>query len=192
MIGSRGTFTQRLRVPLGFLCGIIMLLAARPTVTTLAIGTAIALLGLGLRAWSAGHIRKNSEVTISGPYAYTRNPLYLGSLLLGTGFLVAAAQPILIALFVLLFAGIYLPVMRVEARELTESFGENYKSYAAAVPLLAPRLTPYKCASKTDVLKADSKVKFDGSLYMRYREYQAALGTLLALAILAAKMIFFP
>lgn len=185
-----GAWAQRWRVPLGFMCGAITLLLARPRVSTLVVGGFIALLGLALRAWSAGHIRKNRELTMTGPYAYTRNPLYLGSLLLGAGFLIAAANPYLVVLFVVLFAGIYLPVMRVEAGDLAKVFGAEYQAYEHAVPLLIPRLTPYRAAGATNDAKV-AKVGFDKNLYLRYREYQAAMGLVFALAILVFKMFYF-
>jgi protein-S-isoprenylcysteine O-methyltransferase Ste14 len=145
---------------------------------TLYAGGAIALLGLALRAWSAGHIRKNDALATSGPYAYTRNPLYLGSFVLGLGFTIASGRPWLGLLFAALFLGIYLPVMRVEASTLSQLFGDDYARYAAAVPLFFPRITAYR-DPKT------AGVKFDPGLYMRYREYQAALGLALAWMVLA-------
>ena len=151
-------------------------LLARPALRTLLLGGAVALVGLMVRAWAAGHIRKNAALAISGPYAFTRNPLYLGSFILGLGFTVAAGRPVLLgAVFAALFLGIYLPVMRVEATTLTELFGEEYRRYAKAVPLFLPRVTPYR---RDDVTTADAK--FDTSLYLRYREYRAALGLLAA------------
>ncbi len=173
---------QRWRVPLGFLCGALFLALARPKFTTLAIGGGIALVGLILRAWSAGHIRKNSALAVSGPYAFTRNPLYLGSFILGLGFTVASGVWWLGLLFAALFLGIYLPVMRVEAKTLAELFGEDYKRWASAVPLFFPRLTPYRDESSREI-------KFDASLYMRYREYQAAIGLVVALGLLALKAV---
>lgn len=173
---------QRWRVPLGFLCGALFVLFARPRPLTLGLGGAIALLGLALRAWAAGHIRKNAELAVSGPYAYTRNPLYLGSFLLGIGFTVASGQPLLGLLFAALFLGIYLPVMRVESATLAQLFGEEYDRYASAVPLFIPRPLPYRDAHVTDV-------KFDASLYLRYREYRAALGLLIAWSLLALKAV---
>src|SRR5437870_10434484 len=124
---------QRWRVPLGFLCGALFIWFARPTWRTLLIGGSVAIIGLALRAWSAGHIRKNDALATSGPYAFTRNPLYLGSFLLGLGFTVAAARWVLGAVFVALFLGIYLPVMRVEASTLAQLFGETYRNYARDV-----------------------------------------------------------
>ena len=174
---------QRWRVPLGFLCGALFLWFARPNILTLGIGGAVALLGIALRAWSAGHIRKNAALATSGPYAYTRNPLYLGSFLLGVGFTVASGQVLLAIPFAALFLGIYFPVMRVEAKQLAELFGKDYENYAHAVPLFLPRLSPYRDA------KAGG-AKFDASLYLRYREYRAALGLLIALGLLALKAVF--
>lgn len=174
---------QRWRVPLGFLCGALFIWFARPNPLTLGIGGGIALLGLALRAWAAGHIRKNAALATSGPYSYTRNPLYLGSFLLGVGFTVASGQPLLAIPFAALFLGIYYPVMRVEAADLAQLFGEDYHTYARAVPLLLPRLIPYR-DEKT------REVKFDASLYLRYREYRAALGLLIAWGLLALKAVF--
>ncbi len=171
---------QRFRVPLGFVFAAVFLIFARPNFTTLWIGGAFALIGLLIRAWSSGHIRKNRELAVSGPYAYTRNPLYLGSFILGLGFTIASGVWWLGILFVALFLGIYLPVMRVEAKDLVELFGEKYKDYAENVPLFFPKFSKYKSSDE----------KFDQELYMRYREYRAALGMIFALAVLAAKAYF--
>ena len=178
-----GTWVQRWRVPLGFLCGALFIIFARPRPLTLGVGGAIALLGLGLRAWAAGHIRKNAELAVNGPYAHTRNPLYLGSFILGIGFTVASAQPLLGLLFAALFLGIYLPVMRVEAETLAGLFGEDYKHYSSAVPLFIPRLSPFRDERTGDA-------KFDAHLYLRYREYRAAVGLLIAWSLLALKAVF--
>ena len=171
---------QRFRVPLGFACGALVIALARPTPTLLVVGGLIAFVGLLLRAWAAGHIRKNQVLAVTGPYAHTRNPLYLGSFLLGLGFTIAAGQPIVAVLFAALLLGIYLPVMRVEARTLAEMFGEQYQSYADAVPLFLPRLKAYRGALCT-------VGKFDAALYMRYREYRAALGLVAAWGVLWLK-----
>jgi protein-S-isoprenylcysteine O-methyltransferase Ste14 len=173
---------QRWRVPLGFLCGLLFILLARPRPLTLAIGGAVAVLGLALRAWAAGHIRKNDALATSGPYAYTRNPLYLGSFLLGLGFTIASSQWWLGLVFAALFLGIYLPVMRVEAATLAEIFGEGYNRYAASVPLFFPRPIPYRDGQTQGV-------KFDPALYLRYREYRAALGLVVAWGALALKAV---
>jgi len=171
---------QRWRVPLGFICAAIFLLLSSPRPLTLAIGGGIALPGLALRAWATGHLRKNDALAITGPYAYTRNPLYLGSFLIGVGFTVASGRYILGILFAALFLGIYVPVMRVESATLAKLFGERYEQYVKAVPLFLPRLSPYRDGTNT-------MSRFDVALYKRYREYQAALGLVTAWALLALK-----
>lgn len=174
---------QRWRVPLGFLCGALFIVLARPKPLTLIIGGVVALFGLALRAWAAGHIRKNDQLATTGPYAYTRNPLYLGSFLLGVGFTIAAGQLLLGLLFVALFLGIYLPVMRVESQTLAGLFGEDFNRYARAVPLFFPRLSPYRD-------EKSSGTKFDPGLYLRYREYRAALGLVFAWGLLWLRALF--
>jgi protein-S-isoprenylcysteine O-methyltransferase Ste14 len=174
-------------VPLGFVCAALFIILAKPNALSLAVGGAVALVGLAVRAWASGHIRKNSKLAVSGPYAYTRNPLYLGSFILGIGFTVAASSSLWLfaalgGLFAALFLGIYIPVMRVEALTLAELFGDDYRRYAAAVPLLFPRLTPYDAGD-------DTTTRFDAGLYMRYREYRAALGLLLAWGVLMLKAV---
>lgn len=170
-------------MPLGFLCAALFILLARPRPLTLAVGGAVSVFGLAIRAWASGHIRKNDSLATSGPYSYTRNPLYLGSFLLGLGFTIGAGWWPLGILFVVLFLGIYFPVMRVESATLSQLFGENYRRYAASVPLFFPRFSPFR----KDVADA---TKFDSQLYMRYREYRAALGLLAAWGILAFKSYY--
>jgi protein-S-isoprenylcysteine O-methyltransferase Ste14 len=169
-------------VPLGFLIAPIFVLLARPRPWTLAVGGVIGLLGLGLRAWASGHLRKNDALATTGPYAYTRNPLYLGSFLIGIGFTVAAGRWALALLFAALFLGIYVPVMRVESATLEELFGHKYRRYAQAVSLFIPRPRPYR---------ERVRAQFDATLYKRYREYQAALGFVIAWTLLALKAWYF-
>ena len=180
MILKNKRLLQRLRVPLGFLFAIVFLYFAEPKIFSLIIGGVVAVIGLLIRAWASGHIRKNQNLAVSGPYAYTRNPLYLGSFVLGLGFTIASGVWWLGLIFIALFLGIYLPVMRVEAGDLTRLFGEEYQEYARRVPLFFPRFTRFKSAD----------AKFDIDLYMRYREYRAALGLLCAWSILLAKAFF--
>jgi protein-S-isoprenylcysteine O-methyltransferase Ste14 len=180
MVIERKRLLQRLRVPLGFLFAIVFIIFAKPTTLTLVIGGGIALIGLAIRAWASGHIRKASVLAVSGPYAYTRNPLYLGSLILGVGFSVAAGVWWLAIIFSVLFIGIYLPVMRVEIEDIRRIFGDDYDEYESNVPLLIPRFTPWKNAGG----------KFDFQLYLQYREYRAAIGTICAVGLLAAKAFF--
>jgi protein-S-isoprenylcysteine O-methyltransferase Ste14 len=182
-MAKHGTIFQRFRVPLGFLFAAVFLFFARPEPVTLTIGAVISLVGLFVRAWASGHIRKNQDLAISGPYAYTRNPLYVGSFIMGVGFTIASGVWWLAVLFAILFLGIYLPVMRNEAKELTDIFGDKFAKYAKEVPLFVPRLTKYKDENS-------SPKKFELDLYLRYREYQAALGVVFALGVLALKAYF--
>lgn len=172
---------QKFRVPLGFVFAAVFLFFAKPTWFSLAIGVSIALIGLLIRAWSSGHIRKNQDLAVSGPYKYTRNPLYFGSFFLGLGFMIASGVWWLVLLFVILYLGIYFPVMSVEADELTAIFGDKYKEYAEKVSLFFPWFSDYESDGK----------KFEKELYLRYREYQAGLGFIAVCAILAVKAYFF-
>ena len=174
---------QRWRVPLGFACAALFFLLAQARPATLIVGGLVALPGLALRAWATGHLRKNDALATTGPYAYTRNPLYLGSFVIGLGFTIAAGRLILGLVFALLFLGIYVPVMRVETKTLAELFGKDYQEYVAAVPLFLPRVTAYRGGA--------AKAKFDSALYRRYREYQAAIGLVVAWLFLAIKWYWF-
>ncbi len=173
---------QRLRVPLSFVCAVVFLLFARPRPLVLLVGVTVSVFGLLLRAWASGHIRKNSSLATSGPYAHTRNPLYLGNFLLGLGFTIGSGWWPLGVLFAVLFLGIYLPVMRVESETLAQLFGESYQRYTRGVPLFLPRVTPYR--------SGEAETEFDRSLYMRYREYRAALGLVVAWGLLVAKAYY--
>jgi protein-S-isoprenylcysteine O-methyltransferase Ste14 len=169
-------------VPLGFLCAALFILFARPRPITLAVGAPISLIGLLLRAWASGHLRKNDALATTGPYAHTRNPLYLGSFIMGLGFTIASGRWELAVLFIALFLGIYLPVMRVESATLEKLFGERFREYVEAVPLFVPRVTPYR--------SGPSSGNFDQKLYLRYREYRAALGLLVAWSLLVFKAYY--
>jgi protein-S-isoprenylcysteine O-methyltransferase Ste14 len=147
---------------------------------TLAVGGVIAVIGLAIRGWASGHIRKASVLAVTGPYAFTRNPLYVGSFLMGVGFTVASGVWWLAALFCVLFLGIYFPVMRVETGDIRDIFGADFEEYERNVPLFIPRITPWK----------SSGGKFDFQLYLQYREYRAAIGVAVALGVLAAKAYF--
>lgn len=173
---------QRVRVPLGFLFAIVFLIFAKPTLLTLVVGALIAFVGVGIRAWASGHIRKAKVLAVSGPYARTRNPLYVGSLILGLGFTIAAGVWWLALIFCVLFIGIYLPVMRVEAEDMRRIFGADFEEYERNVPLLIPRFTVWRNTGE----------KFDFQLYLHYREYRAAIGAVIVVGILAAKAYFLP
>jgi len=176
MVSKNKRLLQRLRVPLGFVFAAIFIALSHPTWTTLAVGSAIAFLGLAMRAWASGHIRKVERLAVSGPYAYTRNPLYLGSFLMGAGFSIAGGVWWLALAFAGLFLAIYVPVMRVEEEDLRQIFGADFDEYREAVPLVVPRFSSWRKSGE----------KFDFQLYLRYREYRAAIGVLLGIAALVA------
>lgn len=174
----------RSRVPLGFLFAAAYFWFARPTWISLGVGFAVAAAGVLIRALASGHIRKNAELATTGPYAYTRNPLYLGSIVIAIGFVIAARN-IWIGIGALaMFAFIYLPVIAAEEKYLRSAF-PSYGSYASQVPRLLPRLTPYR----TETAVEDGSAHFSSALYLRHREYNAALGAVLMLAALVLKML---
>lgn len=185
---------QRIRVPAGFVLAPLLFISARPTPATLAAGAFAAVIGLGIRAWASGHLRKNQEMTTSGPYAHTRNPLYLGTFLLGIGVAVGGGALWFIGLFVALYLLIYVPVMIAEADTMRELFPEEYEHYSKQVPLFVPRFSPYGTHSSSSYAAQFKRSSwrsgrgFDASLYLRHREYRAAVGFLLVYAMLATKM----
>jgi protein-S-isoprenylcysteine O-methyltransferase Ste14 len=174
-----GQLAQRIRVPVGFLLAPLLFISARPTVWTLAAGAVVAAIGLSIRAWASGYLRKNQELTTSGPYAHTRNPLYLGTFILGTGLATGGGALWFIILFMALYLIIYVPVMHTEAEYMRHLFAAEYEHYSRDVPLFLPRLTAYRAAAKNG---------FERALYLRHREYRAAVGAAVVLALLAAKL----
>lgn len=183
---------QRIRVPAGFVLAPLLFISARPSASSLAAGAFIAIIGLGIRAWASGHLKKNQELTTSGPYAYTRNPLYLGTFLLGAGVAVGGGAPWFVALFVTFYLLIYVPVMLAEAETMRGLFSEDYELYSGKVPLFVPRFTPYRAGSRGTLpyrSQLGNQRRFDISLYLRHREYRAAFGFVVAYALLAAKLV---
>lgn len=174
----------RSRVPLGFLFAAAYLWWARPTWGSLLAGVAVVAAGVMVRALAAGHIRKNAALATTGPYAYTRNPLYLGSILIALGFILAARNWWIGLAALAMFAFIYLPVIRNEEAYLRSAFPE-YEPYARSVPRLLPRLTPYRAGSGDDA----GRGRFSAELYLRHREYNAVLGSALMIGALILKMV---
>lgn len=159
---------------------------AEPTPVLLAAGAVLAALGLAVRAWSAGVITKEKELAVGGPYAYTRNPLYVGSFLLGLGVALAGGKWYFVAVFLLFYAVIYGRTIGGEAALLERLFGDRYRHYAERVPLVVPRLTPYRPP------EGAPPSSFTFSQWRRNREYEAGLGALAGFAFLAAKMWWMP
>ena len=170
---------RRIRVPLGFVLAALYILLAHPTWLSIAVGALIALLGVAIRAAASGHITKNAALTTTGPYAYTRNPLYLGSIVIGIGFAVAALSLWIVLAIAVLFLAIYLPVISSEEQFLRGTFPE-FDTYAARVPRLVPRLAP------RDLRDQGS---FSWTRYRKHREYNALIGTVAMIAALVAKSL---
>ncbi|MGH9796284.1 MAG: methyltransferase family protein [Candidatus Acidiferrales bacterium] len=173
----------RWRVRAGYAVAVLYAWLAEPSVPSLVLGAMIAAMGLLIRGAAAGYLQKNEGLTTGGPYAYTRNPLYLGSTLLAAGLLVAGSSW-LAALVVIAYVGIFYPAaMRFEEQHLRKLHTRAYDDYASHVPLFFPRLTP-SAAMQDDT-------PFSWELYKANREQQAAIGAGVAIALLAVKMWLF-
>jgi protein-S-isoprenylcysteine O-methyltransferase Ste14 len=160
----------RLRVPLGFVAGGLALWLAQPTATSLATGTTVGAIGELVRIWAAGHLEKGREVTRSGPYRFTRHPLYAGSSLMGAGLAIAAHSVVVAAMIGIYLATTITAAIRTEEAHLTEKFGAEYPAYRAGTAPAVPR-------------------RFSLARAMRNREYRAASGFLVVLALLALKTL---
>ena len=167
---------RRIRVPLGFLTAALYLfelIRRAPHPAAVAWSLALVLPGLWLRAYAAGYVKKNRELTVTGPYAHTRNPLYLGSMLMAAGFAVALLSWPVALVLALGFAAIYVPVIASEERFLRTTF-PGFDAYCQQVPRLLPRLTPARNPKGKSAPGA-----FSCSLYVQHREYNAAIGAFL-------------
>jgi protein-S-isoprenylcysteine O-methyltransferase Ste14 len=176
-VASWSRVARRIRVPLGFALAALYLFLAKPVWYSLLIGGVIAAAGLAVRALASGHVRKNAELTTTGPYACTRNPLYVGSLIIGAGFAVAALSVWVVVAILVLFFAIYIPVIRSEERFLRSKFPE-FDDYARRVPRLGIRLGNIKSAGG----------QFSRALYLQHREYNALVGAALMMTALIVKL----
>src|SRR5216683_3798786 len=158
-MASWSSIARRIRVPLGFAFAALYLWLARPTLRSVLIGASLVIPGLVIRALASGHLQKNEQLATGGPYAFTRNPLYLGSLILSVGFALAARSWWILAGIVLLFFVIYLPVIRGEEGFLRERFPQ-VDEYAREVPSLFPRVSRFSQRSGS----------FSWELYWKHRE----------------------
>jgi protein-S-isoprenylcysteine O-methyltransferase Ste14 len=176
-MNSAGAFFVRWRVRLGYPLAFAVLFFARPQPRSILCGALVGLVGLALRAWAAGYLHKQEVLTVTGPYAYTRNPLYLGSAVLALGAAIATRSWISSLLLGVYFAVFYSIVMRREENELRPRHSESFERYATAVPIFFPRLSPAKLAgSGTET--------FSSTQYKKNHEWQAAVGFLLLLIVL--------
>ena len=174
-----GKIARRIRVPLGFAFTAVYLWLATPTAASILVGAFLIIPGLVLRALASGHVRKNEQLATTGPYAYTRNPLYLGSLILAVGFAISARNIWIGAGLIVIFLAIYLPVIRGEEAFLRERFAD-FAEYARQVPRLWPRLDSFNTI----------RGSFSWDLYWKHREYNATLGSGLLMAAMMAKWLY--
>ncbi len=168
-------FVARLRVPAGFVLVAAFGWFSHPDARSLALGTPLALAGLALRAWAAGHLAKDQRLATSGPYAYMRNPLYVGTLMVAAGLAAASRSAGLALLFAAVFGLVYLPVVELEEQHLRKLFPE-YDEYARRVPAFLPTFKPMQSAHP-----------FRPALYLTNQEYQAAAGLAVGLLFLLWK-----
>jgi len=175
---------RRIRVPLGFVFAGVFLWRAQPTWKTMLLSLLLVVPGLWLRAYAAGYVRKNAELTFTGPYAYTRNPLYLGSMMIAFGFAAAAASWVILVALAILFAAIYVPTILSEEAYLREHFA-GFDAYAAKVPRLLPRLTPASFPANENA----SGGRFSGEQWRHHREYNALMGAGAIYLALAVRLV---
>jgi protein-S-isoprenylcysteine O-methyltransferase Ste14 len=171
---------QKTRVPVGTVLGIFFLVWMHPSARSLWVGGAIALAGALLRLWAAGHIEKGRVLTQGGPYAFTRNPLYLGSFFMALGIIMAGQCYWLLLPFIVFFAAFYFPVMRAEEQELLHGYGERFLDYSRRVPLFIPSFRKTGYASST----------FLWSRVIRNREHRTMAGLILAETVLILFVFF--
>lgn len=177
-VSTRGSFWARWRVPLAYPLAVIGFWLSRPTRSLIVWGAAIALAGLIVRGAAAGIVHKGEQLATSGIYAWTRNPLYLGSIVIAAGFAVAANSWIVAALMAAYFAAFYPAVIRMEECNLRQKFGAQFDSYTARVSAFLPwPSAPLAGAGG-----------FSWSQFLRNREYRAAAGAILAVGLLVLRM----
>jgi protein-S-isoprenylcysteine O-methyltransferase Ste14 len=183
-------FWMRWRVRLGYPVAIIYWLLATPTWRSIVYGTIVAALGLMVRAAAAGYLRKDRELAVTGPYALTRNPLYLGSAILAAGFVVASHSWIAGLLVSLYFGIFYYAVMRNEEEDLRMRFGADFNAYATRVPLFFPNV--FAGGKSQSSAQSATSVEVNGGFswaqYRRNREYRALFGAVGAMAMVCLRM----
>lgn len=171
------------RVRIGLISTILSIILAKPTAYSLIAGAIIAILGLTIRIWACGYLKKEKELTTSGPYRYTRNPLYFGSMVLGISTVVACRSWGVLAIFAVNFLIIYPVVIRTEKEKMSKLFPEKYRKYSERVPLFFPMLKPK--------LTPDLNNRFSWGIYKQNRENRALMGAAIFYICLVIKSILF-
>ncbi|MBI4444371.1 MAG: isoprenylcysteine carboxylmethyltransferase family protein [Acidobacteria bacterium] len=175
------TAIQKLRVPIGFAFAFAYLILAEPSPLLLLPGLGVAASGLLLRVWAAGYLTKFSELSRSGPYTFTRNPLYLGSFLMGLGFCIAGGNTFFLMFFIVLFVAVYVPVMKREEKELLQLFGTAYEDYRSQVPLFFPRFKRTNLATESN---------FNWQQVILNAEYRSIAGFLVVAVLIFLKSLW--
>jgi protein-S-isoprenylcysteine O-methyltransferase Ste14 len=179
-------FWMRWRVRLGYPIAAVFCVLATPVPRSIGIGGIVAAFGLLVRATAAGHLRKDEELATTGPYAVTRNPLYLGSAFLAAGFIIAGHSAWAGLIVGAYFAVFYYAVMRKEEEDLGKRFGATFEAYASRVPLFFPGFSWGSLKDPAPGKAPDNA--FSWAQYRRNREYQALLGTIAGLGIVWLRM----
>lgn len=175
----------RPRVLAAYVAAVAVVVAARPTATAILVGSLLLVAGAALRVWATGHLVKNEELTISGPYAYVRHPLYAGALLIGIGTAIAAGPGVALVALPLglgFFFAYYLPYKeRVESERLETLYGDSYRRYRRGVRSLAPRLRPWR--------STDSSARWLLSRVVANNEHSVLGWSLLGLGVIALRLV---
>jgi protein-S-isoprenylcysteine O-methyltransferase Ste14 len=176
---SLNEILNRFRVRSGLVLAVAVVLLAHPTWRSILLGVMITFLGLVIRAWASGHLRKEKTLAVSGPYRFSRNPLYVGNFVLGIGVVAGARSWWILGLFIVYYGLFYPMIIRRERDRMRELFPKQYEEYRKKVPLFFPSIRKHLTAGG----------KFSWSLYKQNREYRALQGTILIWLVLAAKLL---
>ena len=173
---------HRWRSRAGFFGLVLVLILSKPSLVSLLLGLGICLLGLLIRTWASGHLLKEKKLIVSGPYQYTRNPLYFANLIIGISVAVASLSWFVLIIFAVYFLLFYPSVVKREKRKMKKLFPGDYKEYEKKVPLFFPSLKPHRLVEKR---------QFNWGLYKKNKEYRALLGAVLFWMLMAGRMILF-
>jgi protein-S-isoprenylcysteine O-methyltransferase Ste14 len=173
----------RWRVRYGLFGVLLAAILARPTLWSIAIGFLVCIPGLLIRCWACGNIRKEKKLAMTGPYRYTRNPLYFGNLILGIGIVIGARSWFVLGIFIIYFLVFYPIIINQEKKRMNEFFPEEYEEYKNKTPLFFPTLKPSL---------PQYKQTFSWTQYRRNREIRALTGVLIFWAIMIVKALFIP
>ena len=170
---------HRWRSRAGFFGLVLVIILSRPSLVSLPLGLGICLLGLLIRTWASGHLMKEKKLIVSGPYQYTRNPLYFANLIIGISVVVASLSWFVLIILVVYFLLFYPPAVKKEKGKMKNLFPEDYKEYEKKVPLFFPSLKPHRPPEKR---------QFNWGLYKKNKEYRALLGAVLFWMFMVGRM----